>query len=69
MYKVVKKLKLLKKKLRGLNSLSSHDLASEVTEDRKALKQAHQQLHRYPNNVKVQQQESKAYQNLGSHHI
>ncbi|XP_019232101.1 PREDICTED: uncharacterized protein LOC109212859 [Nicotiana attenuata] len=62
MFKVVKRLKLLKKGLKALNTQAFNNIVTETNKDRTNLKKAQEQLQRRPLNMEYQQAEVKAYQ-------
>ncbi|KAH0757185.1 hypothetical protein KY290_020678 [Solanum tuberosum] len=62
MYRVVRKLKLLKKKLRVLHTKEFQNIVNEADEDRAKLKQAQVKLQTDPSNIEYQQMESQVYQ-------
>lgn len=62
MFKVVKKLKGLKRKLRQLNGQHFRNIISEAEEDRATLPLIQSEMHNNPNNVELQQKERELHQ-------
>ncbi|XP_075078498.1 uncharacterized protein LOC142164565 [Nicotiana tabacum] len=62
MFTVVKRLKMLKRGLKTLNTQAFHNIVTEANEDRNTLKPIQVQLQRCPTNVEYQQAEISVYQ-------
>ncbi|KAH0695977.1 hypothetical protein KY289_013459 [Solanum tuberosum] len=62
MFQIVKKLKLMKQKLRKLNSQHFKNIVSEASDDRKSLKVVNGRLQADPSNVQIQMEENIVYQ-------
>uniref|UniRef100_A0A1S4C366 Uncharacterized protein n=3 Tax=Nicotiana TaxID=4085 RepID=A0A1S4C366_TOBAC len=64
MFQVVRKMKMLKRELRKLNTQSFRNIVSEANEDRTALQNTQEQLHLDPDNLELQQTGREKYQKL-----